>query len=179
MFQIPLLLLLSSASAAQLAGVILSDTATVGGEELVLNGMGLREKYFIDVYVGGLYLPSLTTDSSSAITQDTPKRLLMTFTYKQVTQDQLCESYMEGLANNVSDPGPIQERFEQLCGMLTDVVKGDEMILDYVPGSGTAISLNGAPIGTLEGADFMQALWSVYLGPRPPTGKFKRGLLGR
>jgi len=178
MFQIPLLLLLSSASAAQLAGVTLSDTATVGGQELVLNGMGLREKYFIDVYVGGLYLPSRTSDSSAAIAQDTPKRLQMTFVYNKVTRDQLCESYMEGLENNVSDPGPVQERFERLCGMLTDVSKGDAITLDYVPGNGTAISHNGSALGTIEGADFMQALWSCYLGPRPPTGKFKRGLMG-
>ena len=86
---------------------------------------------------------------------------------------------MEGLANNVSDPGAVEGRFEQLCGMLTDVTKGDEMTIDYVPGTGTAISHNGTALGTIEGADFMQALWSCYLGPRPPTGKFKRGLMGK
>jgi len=178
MYQIPLLLLLSSASAAQLAGVTLSDTATVGGQELVLNGMGLREKYFIDVYVGGLYLPSRTSNAAAAIEEDTPKRLSMSFVYNKVTRDQLCESYMEGLANNTSDPAPVQARFERLCGMLTDVSKGDEVIVDYVPGTGTSISLNGAPLGTIEGADFMRAVFACYLGPRPPTGKFKRGLMG-
>ena len=29
----------------------------VGEQELVLNGMGLREKFWVDVYVGALYLP--------------------------------------------------------------------------------------------------------------------------
>ncbi|HEX6929025.1 MAG TPA: chalcone isomerase family protein, partial [Gammaproteobacteria bacterium] len=41
-------------SAAELAGVTLPDTASVGGQELVLNGMGLREKFWVDVYVGAL-----------------------------------------------------------------------------------------------------------------------------
>ena len=46
-----LLLALSPAHAATLAGVTLADTATVGGQPVVLNGMGLREKYFLDIYV--------------------------------------------------------------------------------------------------------------------------------
>ena len=45
-------LLFGIAHAASLAGVTVPDSATVGGSTLVLNGMGLREKYFIDIYVG-------------------------------------------------------------------------------------------------------------------------------
>ena len=71
----------SFAGAAELSGVNVPDTATVGGQDLVLNGLGLREKYFIDIYVGGLYLPQKTTDSAKAIQDDVPKRITMQFTY--------------------------------------------------------------------------------------------------
>ena len=63
-------LLLPNANAGELAGVTMPDTATVAGSKLMLNGMGLREKFFIDVYVGGLYLPAKTTDASKAIKED-------------------------------------------------------------------------------------------------------------
>ena len=45
------------AQAAELGGVELADTATVGDQTLVLNGLGLRKKAIFKVYVGGLYLP--------------------------------------------------------------------------------------------------------------------------
>jgi len=43
--------------AVELSGVVLKDQVTAeNGETLVLNGAGLREKFWIDVYVGSLYL---------------------------------------------------------------------------------------------------------------------------
>src|SRR5947209_15933138 len=61
---LPILLLASAAAlsspapgrAGTLAGVTLPDSVQAGSESLVLNGMGLRKKLFIKVYVAGLYL---------------------------------------------------------------------------------------------------------------------------
>jgi hypothetical protein len=47
---------------------------------------------------------------------------------------------------------------------------------DYVPGAGT--SVKGQLKGTIPGADFMRGLWSVYLGPNPPTKALKSGMMG-
>ena len=54
-----LLLFLATAldvHAATLAGVTLSDNAQVAGKTLVLNGLGVRKKFVVKVYVVGLYL---------------------------------------------------------------------------------------------------------------------------
>jgi hypothetical protein len=42
--------------AGTLADVTLPDTVQVGGRTLVLNGLGLRKKFVVKVYVAGLYL---------------------------------------------------------------------------------------------------------------------------
>ena len=42
------------ALAAEVAGVKLDDKMSVGGQELVLNGAGIRTKAFFKVYVGSL-----------------------------------------------------------------------------------------------------------------------------
>jgi hypothetical protein len=165
------------ALAASLSSVTLPDTATVGGQSLVLNGLGLREKYFIDVYVGGLYLPAKTTDASKAIGDDVPKRIVMAFIYSKVTKDQLCETYSEGVAK-LADGATLKPRFDTLCSYMGDVVSGDQVVLDYVPGSGTTVSVKGAAMGTIPGADFMRGLWTIYLGASPPTEKLKKGMLG-
>ena len=41
----------------------LPNTMSLEGADLVLNGAGLREKLWIDLYAGGLYLPSKSSDA--------------------------------------------------------------------------------------------------------------------
>jgi len=58
------------------------------------------------------------------------------------------------------------------------VHSGDEVVFDYVPGKGTQVKVKGKDKGTIEGADFMRALWTIYLGPNPPSESLKKGMLG-
>lgn len=167
-----------AASAGELAGVTMPDTASLGGQTLVLNGMGLREKYFVDIYVGGLYLPSRTTSSSKAVTQDVPKRITMHFIYKEVTAEQMAETFHEGLEKQ-GNPPELAARMAKLESLLTDVHQGDVVQLDYVPGAGTSLTINGTTKGTIEGADFMQAIWAIYVGENPANKKLKEGMLGQ
>lgn len=171
------LLLTLSADAAELAGVTMPDTATVGGTALVLNGMGLREKYFFDVYVGGLYLPAKTTSETKAIQDDVPKRVLMHFVYSEVAAEKLTGAYDEGLAR-LPDAAERRSEFDTLNGWMETLVSGDVMQFDYVPGKGTTVTVKGAEKGTIPGAGFMRAFLSVYIGSHPPTAKLKKGMLG-
>lgn len=175
------LLLLASlstpSSAAALAGVTLPDTATVGGAPLVLNGLGLREKLYVDVYVGGLYLPVKTTNAQTAIDQDVAKRIQMTFIYSKVTREDMSTTFKEGLAK-LSNATALQAQFTQLDGMMQDVAAGQVVTIDYVPGTGTTFTFNGTKKGTIAGVDFMRAIWTIYLGPNPPTSNLKKGMLG-
>lgn len=171
------LLLAAPAHAGSLAGVTMPDRATVGGQAVVLNGMGLREKYFFDIYVGGLYLPARTTAASEAIQPDVAKRIVLHFIYEQVTAAQLVEAFEEGLA---WQPGAaaVRPQFDRLAAMMEDVRAGDEISFDYAPGAGTRVVVNGVDKGTIAGADFMRAFVAVFVGEQPPTAKLKRGLLG-
>ena len=171
-----LLLLFSTlAHARELAGVSVPDSATVGGQPVVLNGMGLREKYYIDVYVGALYLAKRTASGSEAIAAESPKRIAMHFVYSQVTKDQLVESFREGFGHSPAAPAGA---VDQLCGLMSDVKAGDVITFDYVPGTGTAVSVRGRVKGTIPSREFMVSLWSVFLGSSPPTARLKAGMLG-
>ncbi len=170
------LILSFDAQAGSLSSISMPDTATVGGKALVLNGMGLREKYFIDIYVGGLYLPEKTTSDRTAIDSDVPKRIEMGFVYNEVTAQQLKDSFDESLAK-LPNKGSVSADFAKLNGMMETVNSGDRIVFDYVPGTGTTITVKGSKKGTIAGAEFMKALWQVYLGSSPPTAKLKRGML--
>lgn len=169
--------LTSPAHAGELAGVTMPDTATVGGKALVLNGMGLREKYFIDVYVGGLYAPAQSTDATTLINDDVPKRILMHFVYSEVGVAKLTGAFDEGF-DSVGAKTSQAAGLTELNGMMETVNQGDTIVLDYVPGTGTTVTVKGVKKGTITGVDFMKALWGVYLGPSPPTGALKKGMLG-
>ena len=59
--------------AATLAGVTLPDSTQVAGKTLVLNGVGLRTKFVVKVYVAGLYLEQKSSDPNAILKSDSPK----------------------------------------------------------------------------------------------------------
>ncbi len=167
----------SLASAATLSGVTLPDRVSLGGQELVLNGLGLREVVVFDVYVAGLYLPRKTADPSQAIATDVPKRLHLHFVRK-VGADDMRESTLDAIRKNPTVEADVLPHIGPLNGAMESMAAGDDVLFDYVPGQGTAVSVKGQVKATIPGAPFMRGLWTLYLGPEPPTAALKRGLMG-
>ena len=67
------------ASAREIAGVKLEDTVSVAGQELRLNGAGIRKRFVVKVYVGALYVASPSADATAVVAADAPKRVRMVF----------------------------------------------------------------------------------------------------
>jgi len=168
------------ALALTLAGVNLEDRATVNGQTLVLNGAGLRKKFFIKVYVGGLYLPAKQSNPAAILGADTPRRQVMHFLYS-VSKDQMCEAWDEGLEKNTKNPSAeVKTAFKTLCSWMEPIPKGNRLVLTYVPGSGTTVEINGKNKGTLPGKPAADAILATWIGPEPAPGQdFKNGVLGK
>lgn len=164
--------------AAELAGATLDDATEVGGETLVLNGLGLRKKFGFKVYVGGLYLGSKMADGDEVMSADGPRRMVMHF-LRGVSDKQLCGGWDDGLEGNSPEASAaVKKDFETLCGFMEDVKKGDLLAFTYRPGTGTEVEVKGMSKGTVEGKAFADALLACWLGPKPPSDDFKNGLLG-
>jgi hypothetical protein len=88
--------------AASLAGVTLPDTVQVGGTTLVLNGLGLRKKFVVKVYVAGLYLEQKSSDAGAIIKADAPKRIVMQFLHG-ASKSQMADAFDESFNNNAPD----------------------------------------------------------------------------
>ena len=174
-----LLFFLSFAWAETLAGVSMPDTTKVGDTTLLLNGMGLREKFWIDIYVAGLYLPSKMSNDMEILHLNQPKQITLEFIYSEVTKEQMIEVLEENIANN---PNFSQETIAQIrqCGSwMTNFHKGDTATFEYDPTKGTAVHINNQVKGTIPGPDFMKAIFAMYIGPHPATADLKQGLLGK
>ena len=167
-----------SASAKELAGVKLPDTSTVGGKTLKLNGMGLRKKAVFKVYVGGLYLEAPSKDAAAILAADAPRELAMQF-LRSVEKDKLVETYREGFTANAPEKAAAQKaNVDKFLGWVADVKDGTKWAITYLPGKGTTLALEGKEAGTIEGKDFADLVFSLWLGPKPPSEDLKKGLLG-
>ena len=167
------------AQGASFAGVTLPDTVEVGGQKLVVNGIGVRKKYFVEVYVGALYLAKKSSDADSIVKADTPKQITMHFV-RDVSKAQLVEAFNESFSNNAPEASKtMQPEIKQLTTALDNVKSGDEMVFTYQPGTGTKFSLNGNVKLALPNPAFRVALFSGWLGPKPPTAELKKKLLGQ
>ena len=173
LFALPL-----AAQAKELAGVKVPDTLGVEGATLRLNGLGMRKKFFISVYVGGLYLEAPSKDAAAILVADTPKAVSMHFV-RDVSKAQLVDSFKDGFEANAKEKAAAQNaNIEKLFGMLADVKDGDELIFAYVPGKGTTLSKGDKPLGTFKGKEFSEVIFALWLGPKPPSENLKKELLG-
>lgn len=172
------------AFAAEVEGVKLADKVRLGdaGPELVLNGAGVRTRVFFKVYVGALYLQQKSTSSEAALADTGAKRVAMHL-LRDLTADQLFSALNDGLRNNHTPEqlAAIELQVKQLEGIFNAVKSakaGEVILLDFVPGSGTRVVVNGDTRGTIPGEDFSRALLRIWLGETPADAGLKKAMLG-
>ncbi len=169
---------ISDLRAGTLAGVTLPDTVQAGGKTLVLNGIGLRTKFFVKVYVGGLYLEQKSSDAAAILKTDVPKRVVMHFV-RNVSKNQVTDGFNESFENNTPDAKKtLKAEIDQFLGALESVNDGDEVVITYLPGTGTTLTVKGKDKVTISAPSFAEVIFSVWLGPKPPNQDLKKGLLG-
>jgi hypothetical protein len=167
------------AAAKELAGATLPDTLTVAGKTLKLNGLGLRKKAVFKVYVGGLYLEAPSSNAAAILASDAPKALTMHF-LRSVEKEKLVETFREGFEANSPQKAAAQKAgIDKLLSTVADVREGSVTTYTYVPGTGTVVNRDGKDVATIEGKDFAEVLFSLWLGPKPPSEDLQKGLLGR
>lgn len=175
---------LQIAQAAELEGVTMADTASVGGQALVLNGLGLRTRFGFRVYVAGLYLASKSSDAVTVLAVPGAKRVVFALK-RNVGADTFAKALAEGVENNTpAEQMPALKerlaRLEALILSIKEVKEGDLVQFDFVPGTGTTVTHGGKLMGdAIAGDDFYRAVLSVFLGSKPVQDNLKAGLLGK
>ena len=171
----------SNSSALEVANVNVQESISIDGSDskLVLNGAGIRKKYFVKVYVGALYLTQKAASVDAVINQAGAKRVLMNFV-RNVSADKLTNGWNDGFSANQSDTemAALQASLDEFNKLFVSVNEGDEILLDYLPGQGTRVTIKGEVKGTVPGEDFYKALLLVWLGEYPASGALKAAMLG-
>ena len=166
--------------AAEVGGVKLDDKISLGGQELVLNGAGVRTRAIFKVYVASLYVPQKTADQAAVLAKG-PRRIQLNL-LRTLSADQLADALNDGLAEAVSpaELAAVKPQADQLLGILKafkEVKEKDVVTLDFVDGA-TKVGWNGETKGTVAGEPFNRALTRIWIGDKPVQADLKKALLG-
>jgi hypothetical protein len=180
---VALLLACGLASAAEIAGVRFEDRLSAGGAALELNGAGLRQRAFFQVYAMGLYLPRKTSSAQEAIDMPGSKRIDIRM-LRDVGAEPFTEALVDGLKDNHSPEqlAPLEQGVRTLSEAMARVKEARKgMLVQLVwDGRATVAMADGKPItAPIEGEPFFRALLRIWLGERPVAEDLKQALLGR
>ncbi len=159
--------------------VVFSETVRVLDTQLNLKGAAvLRYLGFIKAYAGAFYLPP---DVALWDGRDDVSRRLELSYYRAIKAEDFDKATRKKVADNVDAVtfDALSERLGRFGALYRDVQPGDRYALNYTPGRGTELTLNGESLGRIPGADFAAAVFAIWLGANPIDEDFKVALLGR
>jgi hypothetical protein len=175
----------AATAGVELAGVRYAPTATVGGSTLQLNGAGIRYRFVVRVYTAGLYLGTRAATPEAVLAAPGPKRLHVVM-LRDIDANELGRLFTRGMQDNAprdefvkSIPGTI--RMGELFAAKKRLASGESFSVDWVPGQGTTVLINGRPSSgePIREPEFFNALMRIWLGPNPADAQLKDALLGQ
>ncbi len=172
------------AQAVEVANVKYEPTLDLAGQKLQLNGAGIRYKFVVKVYTAGLYLTTKAGTTQEVLAAPGPKRIHITM-LRDIDGNELGKLFTKGMEANA----PRDEFVKSINGVLKlsevfasrkQLNSGDSFSVDYVPGVGSTLLLNGKTVmgEPIKEPEFFSALLRIWLGDKPADDALKDALLG-
>jgi hypothetical protein len=171
------------AQTTDIAGVKFANTVQVGSSRLQMNGAGVRYKVVFKVYAAALYLGEKAATTEAVLAAPGPRRLQIVM-LRDIDANELGKLFTQGMEQNA----PREEFSKSITGILrmSDIFStrkklaaGESFAIEWLPGVGTVISVNGKPEGApIKEPEFYSALMKIWLGKAPADAQLKAALLG-
>ena len=175
-------LLFSGMGSADAQATATPTMAEVGGHSLVLNGKATRTVWGFPVYHVGLFLEERSSDAEAIMTADRGAKRIHMNMLRAVEKKDFMATVRENVDRNLTaaEKETYAAELSAYLGHLEkggDIQPGRIITIDYVPGQGTVLGLDGRRIGTIAGHDFYHVMLRLWIG-RPLQASIKDGLLG-
>lgn len=173
----------AAAEATDIAGVKFDNELDLQGHPVLLNGAGIRYKVIFKVYAMGLYLPKKTASAEDALNMPGAKRIRMHM-LRNLSVSDFGRLVTHGIQANAAKEDfvkivPDIARIGQLFAAYDTAYAGDELIMDWIPGTGMVArfknTVQGEPFTQPE---FFKTILKIWLGASPPDAQLKEALLG-
>jgi len=163
------------------SGVTMSETIKSGNTTLTLNGIGIREKLWIDLYVAGLYLETKTKDANTVINGNKNMLLKLNIVSGLISSEKMSNAVEEGFETATDGKTEsLRTRIDLFKAIFLkdEIKKGVVFDIYYIPGKGTVVYTDSKLQATIKGLDFKKALFAIWLGEDPADDHLKEDLLG-
>lgn len=169
------------AQASEIATADIPETVTLADSTapLLLNGAGLRTRFFVKVYAIALYLPARQTQAAQAIA--TTPRSIRLFLLRDLGAAKARDSFEQALRKNLSDQQwtQLQGALKPFFAALPDLKEKDRVALDFLADARTLLSVNDKKLTETQSAELQRALPLIWLGEQPADAALKGALLGK
>ena len=112
---------------------------------------------------------------------DTHKRMVFHVMMKRVGARRIATALQEALVVNLTEDEHqnLTKELEQMLSYFKGKMHaGEEAVFDYIPGTGTRITINDEVKGVIPGKDYFRAMLSIWIGENPVGRGFKDDVLG-
>lgn len=182
LLSITLLATAAHAETRVVAGVELAEKVDVSNAVMTLNGAGVRSKFFIDLYVGSLFLSAPGSAAAEIIAADSPMMIQLDIISERITSENMTEAILEGFENSTGDnTQPLQAEINEFMAVFSEAIQiGDRFQLIHLPDQGMLINKNEEQIAQMpKNMAFKQALFGIWLSDKPAQSSLKKGMLGK
>jgi hypothetical protein len=164
----------------EVSGVKLENKIIVEGRDLTFNGAGVREKWWIDLYVGSLYLPKKSSNASEIVESKDYAIIKIDIVSGLITSEKMINAVDEGFEKaKGGKTASLKTRINEFKNCFKDKFKkGDSFSIVNTP-KGVVVYKNGVKKGSMEGHDFKVALFGIWLSNSPADQDLKDDMLGK
>ena len=176
-----LLLVVLTSSDVTVSDVKFTERFHYKNNNFVLNGVGIREKYYIDLYVLGLYLKNKSKDVNKILNANEPQLFRLVCVSSLITPEKF-NIAMENAFYNATNGHPevYADEIRRLKIAFSGTwLENDEFIIYYTPKIGLQLHKNNKLLDTFtSGIGFKTAIMKVWLGPQSVSESLKQQILG-
>jgi len=164
----------------KIAGITVPGIMKADKNKLVLNGAGVRDKFFVDVYVGALYLKEKSKNIAQILNANDPMAVRLHIVSGLITPEKMSKNTRNGFKKSTKgNITPIKNQINKFINVFQNGIKKfDVYDMIYIPGKGVKVYKNGKFKVTAKGLDFKKALFGIWIGNDPIQNDLKEGMLG-
>lgn len=146
---------------------------------LVLNGQGVRDKFFMNLYECGLYLAQPSQNAKQIIEDNQAMSLKLHIVSSLITSEKMENGTREGFKKATNgNTESLNNEIETFIKIFEGMKENDSYDFLYIPNEGVKIYKNSKLSSTIKGIEFKKALFGIWLGDKPAQESLKKDLLG-
>jgi len=144
---------------------------------MILLGTASKSFWMFTLVTVSLYVPNQNFKKN--VLDDIPKRIEVHY-HVNVPKQELDRQTINGIKRNYSDDAfkALMPKIDLIDSYYRDIKAGDWISVNYIPGIGSLVQIDGTTKGLVPGSDFAKAFFAIWVGQNPVDTGVKYKLLG-